>query len=86
MEVRGALRSSKLDEQLRSLGIPALDRDRLVDRSDDCEELAPDFPGIVSAAPGIGMFCAGQSCARIIDKGPSRHASPVMARAAAWSR
>jgi hypothetical protein len=40
----------------------------------------------VSAAPGIGMFRAGQSCARIIDEGPGRHASPVMARAADWSR
>ena len=70
MEVRSALGTSELDEQLGGFNIAAFDRHGLINCADNREQLAADFPGIMASAPGIRVSRARECGAEIVDEGP----------------
>jgi hypothetical protein len=70
VKVRSALGTSELDKQLGGFDIAALHRHSLIDRPDNREQLAADFPGIMASAPGVRVSRARERGAEIVDEGP----------------
>lgn len=60
MEIGGFCADPCIDQHLRGFYVECLDRNPIPNRTDTGKHLAADFPSVMSTAPWVGEFGAGQ--------------------------